>query len=362
MSGTASSDHTGNMYAVYFRRHGESDVLESGRLPMPSPGRHEVLIQVEATSVNRLDIAVRKGFPGLSLPLPHIPGSDAVGRIIEAGGEVSGCAPGQRVVINPGIGCGRCLECLSGRVTMCGRFVILGEHINGAYAEYVAVPASNLKRVPDDYPLIKIAAAPLVYITAWHSLVSRAGLKFGDRVLVTGGSGGVSTAAIQIARLFDAYVVATTRSADKTDILRRIGAHEIIVTEKPEGWAKTYTASGGRPFDIIIDSVGSALWNDNMRLLVKGGRLVNYGRTSGGQVSMDLSFIFWKQLQVTGSTMGDPGDFETVMNLIFSRKLDPVVDKVFPMREAAAAQDYVEASRHTGKVVLVNGERNAADS
>ena len=356
-----SAVHPRDMYAVYFQKHGDSDVLETGRLPVPSPSPHEVLIRVEATSVNRLDIAVRKGFPGLSLGWPHIPGSDAVGRIESTGNEVTGCEPGQRVVINPGIACGRCNRCLSGKSTLCDRFVIVGEQINGAYAEYVTVPSLNIKRVPADFPLIKAAAAPLAYITAWHSLVTRAGLKFGDRVLVSGGSGGVSTAAIQIARLFDAHVVATTRAEEKAERLRGIGASEVIVTGKPEGWAKSYMASGGRPFDIVIDSVGSALWKDNMRLLGRGGRLVNYGRTSGGEVSMDLSFVFWKQLQVIGSTMGDPGDFETVMNLIFSRKLDPVVDRVFPLREAAEAQDYLEASRQTGKVVLLNGERNSPE-
>ncbi len=356
-----SVNQSKDMFALSFSRHGDSGVIESGRLPIPRAAPGEVLINVEATSVNRLDIAVRNGFPGLSLKFPHIPGSDAVGRVVHAGKEVSGFASGQRVVVNPGVGCGKCSRCLSGRSTLCDRFVIIGEHINGAYAEYVAVPAVNLMRVPDDMPIVKVAAAPLVYITAWHSLVSRAGLRFGDRVLVTGGGGGVSTAAIQIAGLFDAHIVATTRKAERADALRRIGAHEVIVTDKPEGWAKTYLSSGGGTFDIIVDSVGSALWKDNMRLLGKGGRLVNYGRTSGGEVSMELSFVFWKQLMVIGSTMGDPEDFETVMKLMFSRKLDPVVDRVLPLRDAAAAQDYVEASKHTGKVVLVNGEGNAAD-
>jgi len=348
------------MYAVCFRKHGDSSVLQPERLPLPLTRPSEVLIHVEATSVNRLDVAVRKGFAGLSLHFPHIPGSDAVGRIVDTGKDISNFSPGQRVVINPGIGCAKCNHCLSGKSSLCEHFVIIGEHIDGAYAEYLSVPEINLKAVPDGFPLVKIAAAPLVYLTAWHSLVSRAELRFGERVLVSGGSGGVSTAAIQIAKLFDAHVVATTRAKEKVNLLRRIGADEVIVTEKTDGWAKTYLGSGGRPVDIVVDSVGSALWKDNIRLLDKGGRLVNYGRTSGGEVSMELAFLFWKQLQVIGSTMGDPDEFETVMNLIFSRKLDPVVDKVFSLRDASAAQDYVEASKHTGKIVLLGGEHNSS--
>lgn len=324
---------------------------------IPTPGHDDVLIRVNATSVNHLDITVRDGSAGVKVNLPHIGGCDAVGTVEATGAGVERIHRGQTVLINPGTGCGQCTHCRSGEEPLCERFRIIGEHIPGAYAEYVSVPARNAKTVPSGFPVVKAAAAPLVYLTAWHALVGRARIRFCDSVLVTGGSGGVSTAAIQIAKLFDARVVATTRSEQKVDALLRTGADDVIVT-KGEGWAKKYLDEGRHEgFDIALDSVGSALWKDTLRSLGKGGRLVNYGRTSGGSVSADLSFIFWKQLQLIGSTMGNAAEFETVMDLVFSRRLEPVVDRVFSLRETAKAQDYIESAGQVGKVVLLVGER-----
>ena len=345
------------MKAVTFRRHGPSNELSMEDVDIPKPGHDDVLIRVNATSVNHLDITVRDGSAGVKVQLPHIGGCDAVGVVEDKGAGVERIRMGQTVIVNPGTGCGQCAYCRRGEEPLCEHFRIIGEHMPGAYAEYVAVPARNVKTVPSGFPIVKAAASPLVYLTAWHALVGRARIGFGDSVLVTGGSGGVSTAAIQIAKLYDARVVATTRSEEKADALLRIGADDVIVT-KGEGWAKKYldeSRHGG--FDIAIDSVGSALWKDTLRSLRKGGRLVNYGRTSGGAVAADLGFIFWKQLQIIGSTMGNAAEFETVMDLVFDRRLDPVVARVFSLREAAAAQDYIESAEQVGKAVLLVGER-----
>lgn len=344
------------MKAVVFNRHGDSGVMEMSEVPVPEVPDGWVLVRVNGSSINHLDFTVRSGSAGIPVHFPHIGGCDAAGTVAALGRGATGYREGEAVVVNPGIGCGNCPACRMGEDPLCEDFRILGEHMNGSFAEFVSVPARNLKRMPQGFSLVKAAASPLVYLTAWHALVGRAGIRFGERVLVTGGSGGVSTAAIQIAKLFDANVVATTRKEEKADALRRIGADDVIVTTG-EGWGKNYLDRAGiNGFDIVIDSVGSALWKDSIRSLSKGGRFLNYGRTSGGHVSTDLSFIFWKQLQIIGSTMGNPDEFDTVMNLIFNRRLDPVVDRVFSLREAGLAQDYVESAGQIGKVVLLVGE------
>jgi len=343
------------MKAVRFSKHGGSDVLMLEDVDEPVPAEGDAIIAVGATSVNRLDLAIRKGTAGVDVPLPHIPGCDAAGTVHALGKGESEFAEGDYVVVNPGISCGRCSACMRGRESMCDSFTILGEHIDGAYAQYVRVPVRNLKKAPSRFPLIKAAAAPLVYITAWHALVTRGRIEFGEEVLITGGSGGVSTAAIQIAKLFNCRVAATTRSPGKTETLKKVGADEVIVTER-EGWGKELVRQRGRGFDMVLDSVGSAIWRDAFRTLEKGGRYINYGRTSGGEIGTDLAYVFWKQLSILGSTMGDRSDFETVMDLVFARRLDPVVDSVFSLRQAARAHDYMENGSHVGKVVLEVGE------
>ncbi len=340
------------MKGMAFSKHGASDVLRMMSFGIPVPHDGEALIRVEAASVNRLDITVRNGFPGLKVEMPHIPGADAAGRVVEVSGGNGSFSEGDRIVFNPGISCGICRECISGRASLCRDYRILGEHLNGTYAQFVAVPQRNLKKVPADYPSVKAAAAPLVYLTAWHALAGRAKVRFGERLLVTGGSGGVSSAAVQIGKLFNCHVAVTTRYAAKEEALLRAGADEVIVTGEGEGWAKRHIGRGGKLFDIVLDSVGSAVWKDSFRLLEKGGRFVNYGRTSGGQISTDLSFVFWKQLGILGSTMGDPEEFHTVMDLVFSGRLNPIVDRAFTLEEAPQAQDYMESGAHVGKIVL----------
>lgn len=352
----ASDKKREKMRAVTFHEHGSSSVLTMEEVEVPDVGYSEALVRVSATSINHLDITVRDGSAGVKVSFPHIGGCDAVGTVSDVGEGVKHIKIGDRVTLNPGYSCGICAACKRGEESFCPDFGIFGEHRQGAFAEYVSVPARNLLPVPESFPLVKAAAAPLVYLTAWHALVNRGRISFGERLLVTGGSGGVSTAAIQIGKLFDATVVATTRSEGKVDALKRIGADDVILTNE-EGWAKKYLQkTGAAGFDIVLDSVGSAMWSDSLRSLGKGGRLVNYGRTSGGAVSADLSHIFWKQLQIVGSTMASQTEFETVMKLVFSRKLDPVVDNVFPLRETARAQDYVMAAQQVGKVVLLVGE------
>lgn len=346
----------GTMKAMVFHAHGGAEVLRMEDVPLPETVDDEVMVRVAATSVNHLDITVRDGSAGLKVAFPHIGGCDVAGKIVSVGPRVHSLGVGDEVVANPGLSCGVCDMCRRGMDSFCDSFSIIGEHRAGAFAEYVAVPERNLKIRPSAYPLVKAAAAPLVYLTAWHALVGRAGMRFGDNVLITGGSGGVSTAAIQIAKLFDARVVTTTRSEGKIDALRRLGADDVILT-RGEGWAREYLHEQGlQGFDIALDSVGTALWKECLRSLRKGGRLVNYGRTSGGSVTADLSHLFWKQLQITGSTMGSASDFETVMNLVFNRRLDPVVDHVFSLREAGRAQEHLASASQIGKVVLVVGE------
>ncbi|MEM3851424.1 MAG: zinc-binding dehydrogenase [Methanomassiliicoccales archaeon] len=342
------------MDVVAFREKGGVDKLRMEKMPVPEPGDDEVLLNVLATSVNHLDITTRNGTARVELSLPHIPGCDAVGTIAGKGKHVVDFEIGETVVVNPGISCGRCRMCTTGRGSLCESFYILGEHVNGACAEYVTIPSRNLKRVPRGFPFIIAAAAPLVYLTAWHALVVRAGIRFGEDVFVSGASGGVSTAAIQVAKLFGGRVVGGTRSNEKVSRIMATGADEVVLTSEQD-WSKSYIKEHGG-FDIVVDGTGAATWRDNLRLLRKGGRIVNYGITGGSSTTLELSHLFWKQQQIVGSTMGDVSDFETVMDLVFSGRLKPVVDRVYSLRDTPAAQDYVERAKQVGKVVIVNGE------
>ncbi|MGH7540719.1 MAG: zinc-binding dehydrogenase [Gemmatimonadota bacterium] len=341
------------MRAAYFAEHGGPDVLRVGELPDPEPARDGVVVEVAAAALNHLDLWVRRGLPGLDVALPHIGGSDIAGVVADAGADVEGWSPGTRVVVDPGLWCGRCEWCRRGDQSLCPEYRILGEHVAGGFAERVAVPARNLLAVPDGVDLETAAAAPLVYQTAWRALITRAGLRAGEALLVTGASGGVSTAAIQIAKLAGATVFAVTSGPENVRRVRELGADVAIDRLEEEFSRRVWGETGKRGVDVVIDGVGEAVWEACIRALAPGGRFVSYGATTGARGRLDIRRLFWKQLVVLGSTMGSPGEFERVMRLVFEGRVRPVVDDVLPLDRIRDAHERLEAGEVFGKLVLV---------
>lgn len=340
------------MRAAYFEEHGGPEVLRVGELPDPRPGRGEVVVAVRAAAMNHLDLWTRRGLPGLELELPHVGGADMAGTVAELGDGVEGWEAGDRVVVNPSLWCGRCEACIRGEESLCRRYRILGEHVPGGFAELVAVPERNLLRLPEDVAWERAAAAPLVYQTAWRALVGRAGLRAGETLLVTGASGGVATAAIQIAALAGATVYAVTSGPENVRRVRELGA-DVVVDRLEEDFSRAvWKATDRRGVDVVLDSVGEAMWEGSVRALATDGRLVTYGGTTGPEVTLDVRRVFWRQLRILGSTMASRAEFERVMGLVLEGRLEPVVDEVLPLEEIRAAHERLEGGEVFGKLVL----------
>jgi NADPH:quinone reductase-like Zn-dependent oxidoreductase len=340
------------MRAAIFHEHGGPEVVRIEQVERPRPGRDEVLVQVRASAMNHLDLWVRRGIP-IETTMPHIGGSDIAGVIAEVGDEVDAGRVGERVVINPSLWCGRCWACARGEESMCVQFRIQGEHTNGGFAEFVAARADHVYRIPDEMTFEDAAAIPISYMTAWRALVSRAALKPGEDVLVIGASGGTALAAVQIARLMGARVFAVTKGADKVEAIRALGA-DVIYDRAETDWAKAvFKDTGRRGVDVVVENVGAPTWAGSVRALANGGRLVTYGGTAGPRVELDVRGVFWRQIQVIGTTMASRGEFEDLLRVIFAGRLHPVVDSVMPLDDARAAHERLEAGGQLGKVVLV---------
>ena len=337
------------MKAIRIHAHGGVEQLRIDELEMPRPGPREVLIEVQAAALNHLDIWVRKGLPCLHLPL--ILGSDASGVVKEAGKEVTQFASGDRVLAQPGFGCGLCQDCLGGRENYCLRYGIRGEHSNGAQAQFVALDEAHVIRLPSNVSFEEGAAIPLVYMTAWEMLVNKCGVKPTDTVLVVAASSGVGSAAVQIARVYGARVIATAGTA-KLEKARALGAEAVLDHYKQDVAKEVKKLTGGRGVDIVVDHAGSASWQASMRSLAKGGKLVVCGATTGPEVSVDLRFLYIRQQSILGSTMGLRADMFRILQLVEAGKMKGVVDKVFPFSEVAKAHEYLESGQQFGKVIL----------
>lgn len=341
------------MRAVILPRHGGPEVLELvGDHPDPVPGPDQVVVRVRAASVNRLDLHVRRGIPSLRLTLPHILGADAAGEVLEVGADVTEVAEGDRVLVNPGVSCGSCEACSVGEDSLCAEFRVLGEHLPGTYAERVAVPARNVARLPADFAWEAAAAAPLVFMTAWRLLVSRARVRPGEDVLILGAGSGVSTAAIQIAKLAGCTVFVTSSSDEKLRRAKALGA-DVLINYDTTPWSQAvWELTGKRGVDVVLDHVGQATFKDSVRALRKGGRLVSPGATTGPTVELDMRYLYWRQISVIGSTLASQREFEEVIKLVFMGRLKPVVDRVLPLPQAKEAHEILEAGRQFGKIVL----------
>lgn len=340
------------MRAAIFHEFGGPEVVRVETVPDPRPGPGEVLVEVRAAALNHLDLWVRRGLP-IESTMPHIGGSDVAGVVAEVGADAGSVAVGQRVVVNPVLSCGRCAACACAEESLCASLRILGEHTNGGFAEYVAVPAANVHPIPDTLPFEEAAALPVSYQTAWRALVTRARLRAGEDVLVIGASGGTASAAVQIARLAGARVFAVTRGAEKVRRVREIGAHVVYDRAEVDYSARVYADTGKRGVDVVVENVGAPTWSGSVRALARGGRLVTYGATGGALVEVDLRVLFWRQIQIIGTTLASRGEFAAMLRVAARGQLRPVVDTVLPLTEARAAHERLEDGRQFGKIVLV---------
>jgi NADPH:quinone reductase-like Zn-dependent oxidoreductase len=318
-------------------------------MPELQPG--EALVRVRACALNRLDVFARVGLPRVVTPMPHISGSDIAGELVES--AVDGVIAGGRVMLQPGVSCGRCAKCLAGRDNECLAYEVLG-NLNhpGGYAEYVKVPAQNLIPIPDSIDFVHAAAFPLTFLTAWHMLVTKAHVQHGDDVLVLAAGSGVGQAAIQVARLLGARVFATAGSETKLEAAKALGAHDVIHHHNQDIASEVLRLTDRRGVDIVIEHVGEATWAKSMRALARGGRLVTCGATTGPNGPIDIRVLFAKQLSVHGSYMGTKSELLSIAPYFIEGRLKPVVDRTFPLAEAAAAQRRMEGSEGFGKIVL----------
>ena len=341
------------MKAVIFRRHGGPEVLEAADVPDPPVEPGSILVRVRACALNHLDLWLRQGLPAYRLTLPHISGCDVSGVVERVGQGVARVKPGDRVVLAPGISCGRCEACRAGRDGLCAAFGIRGAAVPGGYAELTAARAEDAIPIPERLSFEEAAAFPLVFLTAWHMLVGRAKLQAGESVLIHAAGSGVGHAAVQIAKHRQATVYATVGSAEKVPKAKALGADEVIDYRRDDFEARVNTLTDGRGVDVVFDHIGPDTWERSLRLLAKGGRLVTCGSTSGPTVMLDLRYVFSRQLSVLGSMMGTRAELDEVARLVMDGTLRPAVDTVLPLREARQAQERMEARKVFGKLVLV---------
>lgn len=340
------------MRAALFSKHGGPEVIRVAEVETPEPGPGEVRVAVRAVSLNHLDLWARRGLP-FEIPMPHIGGSDVAGIVDAIGPGAEGVSLGTRVVVDPSLNYEWYQN--SGRGTSIHQpsFEVLGEHTQGGLADYCVVPAKNLQEIPKSVSFEIAGAAGVTFVTAWHALLGRGNLRPGETVLVTGASGGVSTAAIQIAKLSGARVYAVTSGRTNVDRVKALGADVVYDRLEVDFSHEVWRDTGKRGVDIILDSVGEPLWKFCLRSLAVGGRLVSYGGTVGSTVASDVRVIFWKQLSILGSTLGPPEDFRRVMALIFDGQLTPVIYEVMPLTEARRAHQLLESGEVFGKLVVV---------
>jgi NADPH:quinone reductase-like Zn-dependent oxidoreductase len=339
--------------AMVLRTHGAPEVIQRETIELPDPGPRQARVRVRAVACNHLDVWVRKGLPNLKLEYPHRLGSDIVGEIDALGpGARTAAKVGDRVVVSPGVSCGVCERCLSGEDNLCREYAILGEHTSGGYSRHVVVPDANLLPYPGDLSFTQAAAVPLVFLTAWQMVVTKGGVRPGQTVLVQAAGSGVSTAAIQIARLHGARVIATTGTDAKAARARALGADDVVNYATQDFVAEVKRLTGKRGADLVIDHVGGEVLARSVLATAAGGRIVTCGATAGFTAALDLRHVFFRQIALLGSTMGSKGSLFGILDHVRAGRLRPVVDRVLPLWEAREAHRVLEAREAFGKVVL----------
>lgn len=340
------------MKGIVFHEFGGPDKLVYEDIAEPIIGRDEVLVRVKACSINHLDLWVREGIPAYKISLPHISGCDVAGIIEKIGEDVQNINVGERVIIAPGISCFKCNYCLSGHDNLCLSYRIFGAGTDGGYAEYTKAPAVNIIPIPENLSFEEAAAFPLVFITAWHMLITRCSLRPGQDVLVHAAGSGVGSAAIQIARLAGARVIATAGSDEKLEKAAGIGADETINYTKEDFSKRARALTEGRGVDIVFEHIGPETWDRSILSLAKNGKIVTCGATSGPEAKTDLRYIFSRQLSILGSIMGTRGELLEIARLMGQGRLKSIIDSVHPLKDTREAQKLMLSRKIFGKLVL----------
>jgi NADPH:quinone reductase-like Zn-dependent oxidoreductase len=341
------------MKAVVFKQHGGPEVLEYVDAPDPRPKPNEVLVEVRACALNHLDVWARRGLPGIQIPLPHILGNDIAGVISEVGDLVTWINPGDEVMLQPGVSCGHCAACLSGHDNMCPEYDILGYRRPGGYAQLVTAPGVNAIKKPKSLSWQEAAAIPLVTVTAWHMLVTRANVQPGEDVLVHAAGSGVGSMGIQIAKLRGARVIATASSDDKLVKARQLGADDVINYSNDDWPKEVRRLTERRGVDVVFEHTGAVTWPGSIAALKNGGRLVTCGATSGFDAKTDLRQVFYRQLSLLGSFMGSKAELLEAMKFVESGAIRPAIDRTLPLPEAQRAHELMEDRAQFGKIVLM---------
>lgn len=312
----------------------------------------EVIVKLKAAALNHIDIWTRLGATGVAIPMPHILGADGAGVVVNVGSEVKGVRSGDNVCLYPFSGCGECEFCLTGRDFMCIYVRSLGERLDGTYAEYVKLPAENCFPIPPGFSFAEAAAFPLVFITLWRMLMTNARLKPGETLLIIGIGGGVASASLQVAKKIGAHVIVTSGADGKLELAQQLGADHGINHRRQNIAEEVSRLTDHRGVDVVLDCVAGEIWQKGLASLARGGRLVTCGATAGGQPTDDIEAIFSKHLKLYGSTLGSREEFRQVLSFLQASHIRPIIDRQFPLKDAAAAQQRMEEARQFGKIVL----------
>lgn len=340
------------MKAVVFHEHGGPEVLLYEERPEPKVRADEVLVEVRACALNHLDVWARGGLPGIEIPLPHILGNDVAGVVREAGELVDWVKPGDEVLLQPGVSCGHCRDCLGGADNMCAAYDIIGYRRDGGYAELVAAPGVNVLPKPKNLNWAEAAALPLVLVTAWHMLVTRARVEPGEDVLVHAAGSGVGSIGIQVAKLRGARVIATAGSEEKRAKALELGADEVVDYTRADWPKEVRRLTGRQGVDVVFEHTGAETWPGSVQSLKKDGRLVTCGATSGYDARTDLRQVFYRHLNLLGSFMGSKAELLDALKFVERGRIRPVIDRTLPLPEARRAHELMEDRAQFGKLVL----------
>lgn len=346
-------DEENFLKAIRIHEHGGAEKLryedaEDPKIRLPT----DAIVKLKAASLNHIDLWNRRGQTGIEIALPHILGADGSGIVMAVGEQVRNVKPGDAVCLYPPSGCGRCEFCATDRDFMCIRLRVLGEREPGTYAEYVRLPARNCFPIPNGLSFEEAAAFPLVYVTLWRMLITNAELRPGERVLILGIGGGVASAGLQLAVSVGAHVIVTSRSDEKLVKAKSYGAAHGVNHRTADFAREVRQLTQKRGVDVVIDCVGGDSWVKSLAALARGGRLVTCGATAGANPQTDIRRVFWNHIKIFGSTLGSRDDFRQVLNFMRASRTKPIIDRVFPLREAAAAQQWLEEAKQFGKIVL----------
>jgi NADPH:quinone reductase-like Zn-dependent oxidoreductase len=350
------------MKAAYLTAHGGNEVVHVGDRPKPVRRPGEVLVRIHAATLNRVDLYMRDSGAGITHQLPQIMGIDGAGVIDEVDADETLLEAGQRVVLHPGVSCGRCEYCLRGDDVLCTSIRYLGEHRDGTLAEYVSVPAKNVFPMPPFMDFAQAAALGVNHLTAWRMLFTKANIQPWETVLIFGIGGGVSLAALQLAKLAGNRAIVTSREDAKLELAAKMGADHTINGSQRDVAKEVSSLTGGRGVDVVIENIGQAVWSSALRSLARGGRIVTCGATTGDQPPADLRRVFIRQLQIFGSTLGSLGEFRNLLQFTERTGMTPVIGAHYPLDAVHAALGHLESGTQFGKIAVTIAEDSTVRS